>query len=194
MLNCGKQRAARPREESDFTSNRDWQKARTTYISNNTSQTFTNNNDIYLMEQVKKHRHRNGKLEFLIKWLGYSNCQKHIGARRPLALAQEYFQQSSLKKPIPTNKVFMTKILTKGAPITWRCHIPLTLVLVCILALWFSLTKSQPGTVPILNLESLYGCRQPQLLRMFEFSSLKNCSHSMLQQKATTKTFCWEVL
>ena len=88
----------------------------------------------------------------------------------------------------------MTKILTKGAPITWRCHIPLTLVLVCIFVLWFSLTKSQPGTVPILNLESLYGCRQPQLLRMFGFPSLKNCSHSMLQQEATTKTFCGEVL
>ena len=88
----------------------------------------------------------------------------------------------------------MAKILTKGAPITWRCHIPLTLVLVCIFVLWFSLTKSQPGTVPIHNLESLYGCRQPQLLRMFGFPSLKNCSHSMLQQKATTKTFCGEVL
>ena len=96
-----------------------------------------------------------------------------------LALVQEYFQQASLKKPIPTNKVFMTKIRTKGAPITWRYHIPLTLVLVCIFVLWFSLTKSQPGTVPILNLESLYGCCQPQLLRMFGFPSLKNCSHSM---------------
>ena len=74
VFNCGKQRVARPREESDFTSNRDRQKARTADISNNTSQTFTNNNDIYLVEQVKKHRHRNGKLEFLIKWLGYSNC------------------------------------------------------------------------------------------------------------------------
>ena len=44
-------------------------------ISINTPQSFANDSDIYLVEQVNKHCHRNGKLKFLIKWLGYSNRQ-----------------------------------------------------------------------------------------------------------------------
>ena len=51
------------------------QNAKNADISNNTFQAFTNDNDIYLVEHVKKPRHRNGKLKFLIRWLGYSNHQ-----------------------------------------------------------------------------------------------------------------------
>ena len=39
-------------EENDFLNNHDQQKARTADISKNTSHTFTNDNDIYLVEQV----------------------------------------------------------------------------------------------------------------------------------------------
>ena len=51
------------------------QNAKNADISNNTSQAFTNDNDIYLVEHLKKPRNRNGKLKFLIRWLGYCNHQ-----------------------------------------------------------------------------------------------------------------------
>ena len=143
------------------------------------------------MGQVKKHRQRNKKLEFPIKWLGYSNRQntcKPEGHMFP-ALVQEYFQQSPLEQPTPTNKIFMTKILTKGPPITWRCYIPRTLVLVCLFILWSSLTKAQPASASFLNLGPIYDCSQPQHLRIFAFPSLKNCSNNMLQQETTVHTF-----
>ena len=40
----------------------------------------------------------------------------------------------------------------------------------------------------------LYDCCQPQHLGMFGFSSVKNCSQSMLQQEPTVMTFREEVL
>ena len=145
---------------------------------------------------MKKHRHRNRKLEFLIKWFGYSNRQNTWEPEDHLspALVQEYFQQSLLEKPTQTNKVFMTKILTKGTLITWKCHIPCTPVLLCLFVLRSSVTKTQPGTVLILNLGPLYDCSQPQYLGIIGFLSLTNCSHSVLQQEATVSTFRGEVL
>ena len=70
---------------------------------------------------MKKHRHRNGKLEFPIKWLGYSNCQNtwELEGHLSPALVQEYFQQFPLEKPALINAVFMTKILTKEPSITY---------------------------------------------------------------------------
>ena len=159
------------------------QNAKNADISNNTFQAFTNDNDIYLVEHVKKPRNQNGKLKFLIRWLGYSNHQNtwepedHLSS----ALVQEYFQQSLLKNPMPTNKVFLTKISLKGPSITWSCHITHTLVLLCLFILWFLLTKAQPNAVPILDLGPPYDCHQLQHLVIFGFLSLKNCSHSMPQ-------------
>ena len=144
MFNQGRKSVARWRQENDFLNNHDQQKARTADISSNTSQTFANDNNTYLVEQVKNHCYRNRKLEFLIKWLGYSNCHNTLEPKDHLspALVQEYFQQSSLKKPISTNKVFMTKNLMKGPPVTCRCQTPCTLVLLCLFVLWFSLTTA----------------------------------------------------
>ena len=135
------------------------------------------------MEQVKKPRNQNGKLKFLIRWLGYSNHQNTWEPEDHLSsdLVQEYFQQSLLKNPMPTNKVFLTKISLKGPSITWSCHITHTLVLLCLFILWFLLTKAQPNTVPILDLGPPYDCHQLQHLVIFGFFSLKNCSHSMPQ-------------
>ena len=87
----------------------------------------------------------------------------------------------------------MTNIFTKETPITWKCPISRTPVLICLLVLWFSLTKAQPDAVPILNLGPLYDCSQPRHLGIFGFPSLKNCSHSMLKQNATVTTFRREV-
>ena len=97
-----------------------------------------------------------------------------MGARRPLApaLVQEYFQQSSLKKPIPTNKVFTIKILTKGAPITGRCHstYSCTVMLLCVVVLTYKGTTRYSTNS---QLGPLYDCRQPQHLQIFGFPSLK---------------------
>ena len=113
-------------EENDFLNNHDQQKARTADISKNTSHTFTNDNDIYLVEHLYPISH--------------------------------------------------------------------TLVLLCHCVLWFSLTKAKPDIVPVLNLRPLDECSQPQHLAIFGFPSLKNCSRSVLQQKATATTFRGEVL
>ena len=67
-------------------------------------------------------------------------------------------------------------------------HIP------CLFLLWSSITKAQPGTVPVLNLGPLYDCSQSRHLGILGFPSLTNCSHSMLQQEATVSTFRGEVL
>ena len=50
--------------------------------------------------------------------MGYSNLQNILEPEDLLfpALVQEYFQQSPPKKPLPTNKVFMTKIWRKDHP------------------------------------------------------------------------------
>ena len=144
---------------------------------------------------MRKHRYQNGKLEFLIKWLGYPNRQNTWEPEDHLspALVQEYFQQSPLEKPTPTNAVLMTKILTKEASIM-RYYIPRPLVLICLFILRSSLTKAQPASVPALNLGPFYDCSQPRHLGIFGFPSLKNCSHNMLQQEATVSTFQGEVL
>ena len=196
VTNCGKQSIVCSRERNDLPNNHDQQKARNEDISGNTLQTLANDSDIYLVEQVKKHRHRNRKLEFLIKWFGYSNRQNTWEPEDHLSptLVQEYFQQSSLEKPTQTNKVFMTKILTKGTLITWKCHIPCTPVLLWLFVLRSSVIKAQPGAVLILNLGPLYDCSQPQYLGIIRFLSLTNCSHSVLQQEATVSTFCGEAL
>ena len=73
VFNRANQSVTRSKEENGFNSNHDQQKHED--IATNTPQTFSSDNDIYLVEQVRKHRHRNGKLEFLIKWLGYSKPQ-----------------------------------------------------------------------------------------------------------------------
>ena len=52
LFKCEKHSVARSREENDFPNNHDQQNGRIADISNNTSQTFTNDNDIYLVEQV----------------------------------------------------------------------------------------------------------------------------------------------
>ena len=115
------------------------------------------------MEQAKKHCHRNGKLEFLIKRLGYSNCQNTWEPEDDLypVIVQGYFQQPPLKKPTPTNAVSMTKILTKEPSVSWRCYIPLPLVLLSFFMLWSSLPKALFASVPTLNLGPLYDCRPP---------------------------------
>ena len=59
--NCGKQSVAGSREGNDYPNNHDQQKA------TSTPQTLADDSDIHLVEQVKKHRHQNKKLEFLIK-------------------------------------------------------------------------------------------------------------------------------
>ena len=77
---------------------------------------------------------------------------------------------------------------------TWRFCIPLPLALLCIIILWSSLVTAQPASPPTLNLGTLYDFRQPRRLGIFGFPSLKNCSHTMLQQEATVSTFRGEVL
>ena len=144
---------------------------------------------------MKKHRLQSRKLEFLIKWLSQSNRQNTWEPKDHLApaLVQEYFQQSLLEKPALTNTVFITKILTKKPSITWRCYIPLPLVLVCLFILWSSLRKAQTVSVPALNLGPIYDCSQPRHLGIFVFPSLKNYSHNMLQKEAIVSRFLGKV-
>ena len=71
---------------------------------------------------------------------------------------------------------------------------PRAFVLICLLALLSSLTKTQPASIPVLNLSPLYNCSQPRHLGIFRFPSLSNCFHNMLQQEATILTFWGEVL
>ena len=92
-----------------------------------------------------------------------------------------------------TNTVFMTKILAKKSSITWRCYIPLPLVLICLFILWSLLRKAQTASVPALNLGPLCDCSQPRHLGIFVFPSLKNYSHNMLQQEATVSRFLGKV-
>ena len=64
---------------------------------------------------MRKQRHWNEKLEFLNEWLGYSNRQNTWEPEGHLspALIQEYFQQSSLKKPMQTNTILWLKFWRK---------------------------------------------------------------------------------
>ena len=95
---------------------------------------------------------------------------------------------------MPTNAVFMTRILTKEPSVTWRSCIPRPLTLLCIFILWPSLVTAQPASPIALDLGPLYDCSQPRRLGVFGFLSLKNCSHTMLQQEVTVSTFRGEVL
>ena len=105
---------------------------------------------------------------------------KYMGARGPLALylCPEVF--ATIFTGEANTKLFMTKISPKRPPITRRCHVPRALVLLCLFVLQFTLTKAQPKKVTILNLGPLYDCCQPQHLGMSVFSSVNNCSQSML--------------
>ena len=113
VINRGKQSVARSRETHNFDNNLDQQKARNNDIPNDNRSTLANDSNIYLVEQVKKHRHRNGKLEFLIKWLGFSNHHNTWDLESQLspALVQEYFQESPLEQPTPTNAVIKTAFI-----------------------------------------------------------------------------------
>ena len=137
VITRGKQTVARSGEINNFVNNHDQQKKIVNHnLSIDVCQTSATDNNIYLVEQVKNHRHPNGKLEFLIKWLGYSNCHntKEPGNHLSPALVQEYFQQFSQEKSTPTNAVFMTRILTTEPSFT--------LALLCIFMLWSSLVTA----------------------------------------------------
>ena len=127
---------------------------------------------------------------------GYSNHHNtwEPENRLPPALGQEYFQESSLEKSMPTNPVFITRILPKEPSFSWRFYIPHPLTLLCIFILWSSFVTAQSASPLTLDLVPLYDCSQPQSLGIFGFPSLKNCSHTMLQQEATVSTFQGEVL
>ena len=82
----------------------------------------------------------------------------------------------------------MTKILTKGPPITWKCQIPRNLVLLCLFVLWFSLAKTEPDTVPILNLGPLYDSSQPRHLGI-----LVPFTEELFSQYVTTKSHRYDI-
>ena len=147
------------------------------------------------MQQVKKHCHRNGKLEFLIKWLGFSNRHNTWEPEHHLSptVVEEYFQKSKLEQSPPTNAVCLTKVLAKEPLIIWRCYIPCLLILTCLLALWSLFAKAPPSSTPAVHLGLLYNCSQPQHLGIFAFPSLTNCSHNMLKQDAAISTFRGEI-
>ena len=115
VINCGKQSVAHSTETNNFNNNLDQQKTRNNHIPTVSHPTLGNDSNIYLVEQVKKHLHRNGKLEFLVKWLGFSNRHNTWERENHLspALVQEYFQGSRLGQSTPTNAVGMTKIRPK---------------------------------------------------------------------------------
>ena len=110
MTNRSTQTVARSRKSNNFDNNLDQQETRNENTSPDTRQTLANGGNIYLVEQIKKYRHRIEKLEFLINWLGYINHpntwkqEDHL----PPALVQECFQQSPVENPTPTNAVLQT--------------------------------------------------------------------------------------
>ena len=68
VITRGKQTVARSGEINNFVNNHDQQKKIVNHnLSIDVCQTSATDNNIYLVEQVKNHRHPNGKLEFLIK-------------------------------------------------------------------------------------------------------------------------------
>ena len=73
LTNRGKGSVGCSRETNNFANNLDQQKTRNEDISTDTRQTLVNGSNINLVELVQNHRYWNGKLETLIKWLGYSN-------------------------------------------------------------------------------------------------------------------------
>ena len=105
VINRSTQSVAISREKSNFANNLDQQETRNENISPDTCQTNANGSNIYVVEQMKKHRHRIRKLEFLIKWLGYLN--------HPNTWKQEYhfppaLFQEPLENPTPTTAVLPT--------------------------------------------------------------------------------------
>ena len=94
-------------ESNNFVNNLDQQETKNENTSLDTSQTLANGSNIYLVKQMKKHRHQIKKLKFLIKWLDYLNHpntwkpEDHL----PPVLVQKCFQQSPLESPTPTNAV-----------------------------------------------------------------------------------------
>ena len=84
---------------------------------------------------------------------------------------------------MPTNAVFMTRILTKEPSFTWRSCIPRPLALLCMFILWSSLLTAQPASPLALDLGPLYDCSQPRRLGVFG-----------LQQEVIVSTFRGEVL
>ena len=60
VINCSKQNVARSREAKNCANNLDQQKARNEDVSTDTCRTLANDSEIYLVKQMKKHRHRNG--------------------------------------------------------------------------------------------------------------------------------------
>ena len=192
-----KQTVARSGETNNFVNNHDQQRKIINHnLQTEACQTPTTHNNIYLVEKVKNHRHQNGKLEFLIKWLGHSHRHNTWEPQDHLSptLVQEYFQQFTLEKSTPPNAVFMTRILTKEPSFIWRFCIPRPLALFYIFILWSSLVTAQPASLLTLDLGPLYDYIQPQRLGIFGFPSLKNFSHTMLQQEATVSTFRGEIL
>ena len=57
VINCGKQGVARSTETNNFNNNLDQQKTRNNDIPAVSHPTLANGSNIYLVEQVKKHRH-----------------------------------------------------------------------------------------------------------------------------------------
>ena len=107
VINHSTQSVAHSRETNNFANTLDHQKTTNEDISVDTHQTLVGGSNIYLMEQMKKHRHRIAKLDIVIKWLGYlnhPNTWKTEEYSLP-ALVQEYSQQTPLENPTPTNAV-----------------------------------------------------------------------------------------
>ena len=158
VITRSKQTVARSDKTNNFVNNHDQKKKIINHnLPTDACQTPANDNNIYLVEEVKNHSHRNGKLEFLIKWLGYSNRHNTWEPENHLspALVQECFQQSSLEKSTPTHAVFMTRILTKEPLFTWRFCLPRPLALLCIFILWSSLVTAQTASTLTLDLGQL---------------------------------------
>ena len=150
MITRGKQTVVLSGEINNFIRNHDQKKKIINHnLPTDACETTATDNNLYLVEQVKNHRHRNGNVQFLIKWLGYSNRHNTWEPENHLspALVQEYFEQSSLEKSMPTNAVFLAIILTKEPSFTWIFCIPRPLTLLCIFILWFSLVTAQPASL-----------------------------------------------
>ena len=137
MTNRSTQTVARSRESNNFDNNLDQQETRNENTSPDTRQTLANGGNIYLVEQIKKYRHRIEKLEFLSKWLGYLNHPKTWKPEDllPLALVQDCFQQSPVENPTQTNAVlpksdvYRPCQLLLNKKVCWMIALMLTIVI-----------------------------------------------------------------
>ena len=138
MTNRSTQTVARSRESNNFDNNLDQQETRNENTSPDTRQTLANGGNIYLVEQIKKYRHRIEKLEFLSKWLGYLNHPKTWKPEDllPLALVQDCFQQSPVENPTQTNAVlpksdvYRPCQLLLNKKVCWMIALMLTIVII----------------------------------------------------------------